>query len=64
MRNKQRIAQLEERIGELAMQLAQIDERLTAAITQQIGEHTAQTEGMTTSRMLNEWLNGEEGAHE
>lgn len=64
MKKKQRIAQLEERIGELETQLAELNERLTAAIAQRSGGHTAQTEGMTTSRMLNEWLNGEEGAHE
>ena len=64
MRNKKRIEVLEERVSELETLLDEMDERLSALTEQRNERGGAKTEGITTSRLLNEWLNGEEKVHE
>lgn len=63
MRRKKRIELLEERVSELEALLDELDERIDQLKQQPNKEEGAKGEGVSTSRLLSEWLNGEEGAH-
>lgn len=63
MRRKKRIELLEERVSELEVLLDELDERIDRLKQQSNKEEGAKGEGVSTSRLLSEWLNGEEGAH-
>lgn len=64
MRSKKRIEALEERVSELEFLLDELDERISALTEQRKESNGAKSEGVSTSRLLNEWLNGEENIHE
>ena len=56
MTKKKRIEKLEERVSDLELELALLRE--------EIGADTREKKGVSTRQIIDEWVNGEEAAHE